>query len=355
MIKQVPDCQFADKVDPGEWRDLVANSRGASVFHTLEWQAAVVESFDEASPLFAIARDKAGRIIAGLPFIVFEGKRLKRIIPIHEFQSATFGLYGGPIFRRGAVEADLLDSVLGKLDDIMRVWRARSIAIVDNRHDPNYFAPYGFSAKTLYTHTLNLGGSLESVKQNFSRTVRQNIKRAERSEVSVGAIQDAGDLDAFYDIATSIWQKHGRDPVYPRDLYRNLYSFLAPQGMIRVHLARYRGQPIGGSMHFLFGGRIYNWMSGSYSEYLDLRPNHLLVSTMIEEGVQEGYKEYDFGSSPPDAAGLIAYKESFGATQVPYRYWTRGTPVYGSADRLRVMFRQGRRLARRHNNLPQVS
>lgn len=332
---------------------MLAASNEATVFHTSEWQTAVTKSYDEASSLFIVVRDGTGQIIAGMPIILFEGKRLKRVVPIHEFQSTTFGLYGGPVFRRDADKQTLLEVIFQKLNELQNAWKADCLVIVDNHHNVNYFEPYGFIAKTLFTHTLNIDGSLDSIVQRFSRSVKQNINRARRDKVLVEQVHNAKDIEVFYDIAVAIWQKHGREPAYPLDLYRNLYSCLSPKGMIRVHLARYNGKPIGGAMHFLYGKTITNWMTGSYSEYLSMRPNYLLVCSMIEEGVKEGYKEYDFGSSPRTATGLIKYKESFGATEVPYRYWTRTTPAYAKVERLRIIIRTVRRLAWRYKNLRQ--
>jgi lipid II:glycine glycyltransferase (peptidoglycan interpeptide bridge formation enzyme) len=295
-------------------------------------------------------RDEADQIVAGMPIILFEGKRLKKIIPIHEFQSTSFGLYGGPIFRRDADKPTLLEAIFQKLNELLNTWKADCIEIVDNHHNENNFEPYGFIAKTKFTHTINIDGSMDSIVQSFKGSVKRHINRARREKVLVEEIHNVKDLDEFYAIAVATWQKHGREPAYPLDLYRNLYSCLSPKGMIRVHIARHNGKPIAGIMHFLYRTTITNWMAGSYSEYLSMRPNHLLVYSIIEEGVKEGYKEYDCGPSPRTATGLIRFKESFGATEVPYQYWTRKTLAYAQAERLRAIIWTARRLAWRNKN-----
>jgi predicted N-acyltransferase len=350
MNRRHTECQLVHAVDPDEWSDLLAARNEATVFHTLEWQTAVTKSYDEASSLFIVVRDEADQIVAGMPIILFEGKRLKGIIPSHLFESSAFGLYGGPIFRRDADKPTLLDMMFQKLNELLNTWKADCFIIVDNHHNENHFEPYGFIAKTKFTHTINIDESMDSIVQRFSRNVKKNISRARREKVLVEEIHNVKDLDDFYAIAVATWQKHGKEPEHPLDLYRNLYSCLSPKGMIRVHIARHNGKPIGGAMHFLYGRTIYNWLTGSYSEYLGMRPNHLLVYSIIEEGVKEGYKEYDFGTSPQTAIGLIKYKESFGATEVPYRYWTRKTPAYAQVERLWIVNRMVRRLALRYRN-----
>jgi hypothetical protein len=60
-----------------------------------------------------------------------------------------------------------------------------------------------------------------------------------------------------------------------------------------------------------------NWLPVSIESSWPLRPNNFLIARTLETLCQAGYLEYNFGASPHDAAGLIRFKEGWGATPRP--------------------------------------
>jgi lipid II:glycine glycyltransferase (peptidoglycan interpeptide bridge formation enzyme) len=74
------------------------------------------------------------------------------------------------------------------------------------------------------------------------------------------------------------------------------------------------------------GGHVFNWLTVSKAEFLDHRPVELIDASVIEWAVKNGNSVYNFGASPPDAVGLIKFKEKWGAKKHSYKTYTISYP-----------------------------
>ena len=59
---------------------------------------------------------------------------------------------------------------------------------------------------------------------------------------------------------------------------------------------------------------MFYWHGASLKQYFSLYPNNLLHWEIIKDGLNKGYKVYDFGPSG-GMEGVIQFKRSFGSVK----------------------------------------
>jgi lipid II:glycine glycyltransferase (peptidoglycan interpeptide bridge formation enzyme) len=143
--------------------------------------------------------------------------------------------------------------------------------------------------------------------------VRSRVRQAEEHGLTMRRVTDARDVRHYHALAVRTVRRRGGLPK-PLSLYQRIFRSLVPLGLARFDLVEHRGRTIAGSLHFTYGGAGFNWLTVSDERQLQLRPNHFAIAGVMRELCEAGYREYNLGASPPDAEGLVTFKEGWGAT-----------------------------------------
>ncbi|WP_159105412.1 GNAT family N-acetyltransferase [Thiorhodococcus drewsii] len=173
------------------------------------------------------------------------------------------------------------------------------------------------------TAWVDLRDGYEQVSQRFSSMARRGVRKALQEGIDVTLATDAAAVDQFYELMIETRRRQGV-PIYPR---RFLHAIRRHFGLeaSRLWLARDQGRVIAGLWLLLFQGHVLYAFGASRSEpeALRKRPNNLLFDRVIASLCNEGYPTLDLGSAHRDNAGLIAFKQGWGAQMAPitWRVW----------------------------------
>lgn len=294
---------------PGRWDALVAGAEGASVFHTSAWASVWTGEWKDARWEALVLEDGAG-YAAGLGAIVRRRGFWRTI------DAMPFATYGGPIVRTGhpdpaGARRALLDA-FARWASGRRVARA-SLASYGGSPDE---APERLHARETFTHVLPLGVAYDELASRFSPSTRRLVRQAEASGLSIRPATTPEDLRAFYEIAVETVRRRGGEPK-PFSLYQRIAETLVKAGLARYHVVAHEERPVAGSLHLFHEGSAVSWLPVSRESSWTLRPNNFLIAHVLESLCAAGYLEYNFGASPPEAEGLIRFKEGWGATRRP--------------------------------------
>jgi len=300
---------LASPPDPARWDALVAKSPGASVFHTSAWAKLWTDEWRGAR-WEALVVEGEGGYEAGLGAIV------RRRGPFRTVDAMPFATYGGPLVwrdhpDRAGLAAALLDGFAAWAGGPF-VLRA-SLAWYEGDLDA---FPERLPPSEAFTHVVPLSAEYEEVAAGFNPSTRRLVRQADDSGLAIEVADTPERLALFHDMAVETIRRRGGTPK-PRSLYERILADLVPKGLGRYHLVRHGEEVVAGSLHFFHEGVATNWLPVSRESAWPLRPNNFLVASLLETLCASGYHEYNFGSSPPDAAGLIRYKEGWGARRHP--------------------------------------
>ncbi|HEX7078721.1 MAG TPA: GNAT family N-acetyltransferase [Candidatus Eisenbacteria bacterium] len=308
-MKLEAPLRLLDPPDPAAWDALVASAEGASVFHTSAWAALWTETWRDAA-WRAIVLEEEGTIQAAIGAIV------RRRGLFQSVDAMPFATYGGPIVRRGhrdpsGARAALLEAFGGWVSSrrVLRwqlAWLGGSAAELPER----------LPRAEEFTHVLALAPTFDDLAERFTPSTRRLIRQAEESGLAIRPIAAEADLRAFYDMAVETVRRRGGTPK-PYSLYERIFERLVPAGLARYHLVTHGDAAVAASLHLFREGVATNWLPVSRSSSWPLRPNNFLIANVLASLCDAGYVEYNFGASPPDALGLIRFKEGWGATRRP--------------------------------------
>ncbi len=308
-MKLAPPLAIAAPPDPAAWDALVAGAKEATVFHASAWAGIWLKESRDARWI-AIVLEDAGGYAGGIGAIV-----LNRGIGRSVF-SMPYGTYGGPIVRAGHPDpASVRRELLGGYARIAGSrWTFRSeLTWYQGAREE---IPPPLHAVDGFTHVLPLKPDFEALAAGFAPSTRRLVRQAEESGLTIRTAQTEADVRAYHEIACEAVRRRGGSPK-PYSLYARIFEMLVPSGLARYHLVDHEGTPVAGSLHLFHEGVATNWLTVSRQKHWNLRPNNFLIARILETLCSAGYLEYNLGASPPDAAGLIRFKEGWGALPRP--------------------------------------
>jgi len=165
---------------------------------------------------------------------------------------------------------------------------------------------------------LSLDADPEKVWKAFSCKVRNQVRKAEKSNVVV----TEGTLDLlqrFYPVYATRMHQLGT-PVYPRILLENLITAFPNNS--RLFLVNVSDKTIGGALTFCYNGFAEIPFASILTEFNRLCPNNLLYWSVIKHYCLAGAKYFDFGRCTVDGP-THRFKKQWGPKPVNlnYQYW----------------------------------
>jgi len=301
--------------DTAAWDALVQGSKEATIFHTAAWANVWTSEWRDARWEALVLGDGAGGYAGGIGMIARKRGLLETV------DSMPFATYGGPIVRNDhpdpvSARASLLEAFARRIGG--RLVMRSSLAWYEGV-DAEF--PEDLPREESFTHVLALDPDYERVADGFSASTRRLVRQSDASGLTIRACESPEDVTRFAELAEETVRRRGGKPK-PRSLYERIFEMLVPQGLARYHLAMHGDDAVAGSLHFFHEGVATSWLPVSRESSWHLRPNNFLIASLLETLCGAGYLAYNFGASPPDAAGLIRFKEGWGAKRRPV--WLAG-------------------------------
>ena len=294
--------------DPLAWGALVQGAEGASIFHTEAWAGLWTGEWRDARWEAIAYLDQSGGYLGAIGAVV-RRRGFFRTVDAMPFQT-----YGGPIVRRGIPEGPAIRRAL--LDAFARWIRGRFVL----RSGLSWYEgvpeemPEDLPFAEAFTHVLPLGRPFDELVDGFSPSTRRLIRQADESGLTIRPASTEEELRAYYALVVETVKRRGGTPK-PFSLYRRIHRDLVPAGLARYHLVAHGEEFVAGSLHLFHEGTAMNWLPVSRVSAWHLRPNNFLIASVLSSLCDAGYLDYNFGASPPDAHGLIRFKEGWGASR----------------------------------------
>jgi FemAB-related protein (PEP-CTERM system-associated) len=287
---------------PGEdWRRAVDRSPEARLAHAPEWLTVIARAYGH-DPLYLTASDN-GEPCGVLPAFVVRRPLFGTVITSMPFLDS-----GGPCSSSPAVDASLVERLIAE-------GRRRGARLVELRC-ANRLEIDAEPLESKVNMTLPLGDP-DGVWRRFDKSVRNQIRKAERSGLTVECGGHDG-LAAFYDTLVERMHDLG-SPVHGFHFLRQVIDVLGP--LARVALVKKDGATVGGLVALAFKDRVVVPWAACRKEYFSLCPNMLLYWETIKQACVEGFARFDFGRSTRQS-GTYRFKRQWGAEEEAL-FWYR--------------------------------
>jgi hypothetical protein len=322
------------------WNAIVDGSDEALAFHRREW----VET---------VAEHTGGRDISR----VYERHGRRVIVPLIRVggwvgragvaASLPYGWGFGGVLAEGRVTDSDVRMVI---DDLSGVGLTR----VSLRPNPLAAAawangmPAGTPSVPRVAHVLPLDPSFEKVwTGRFTGTARTNVRRAEKSALTVEVSRTDDAIEAFYDLYQRSWARWGDQRRYAaatrwlidrrRERVEKFRAAARALGTdLAIWLARSGETPVAAIVVLSQRGAASYWRGAMDDELAGpTRANYLLHKMAIEAACSAGATVYHMGDTG-GSSSLAQFKTRFGAEPVEYReYHLERLPVTAAMKRVR--------------------
>jgi lipid II:glycine glycyltransferase (peptidoglycan interpeptide bridge formation enzyme) len=163
------------------------------------------------------------------------------------------------------------------------------------------------------------------VWKRFRSSARNQIRKAERSDLSVERDTSGRCISTFYDLYLSWTRRRAKEAGLPawltthlarrRQPLRHFKIIAAALGdNCRVWVARHRGEAVASVITLVFGQHAVYWHGFSdKAAAAPMSANSLLQHLAIQDACEAGCRYYSMGESG-GVGSLIQFKQQFGAT-----------------------------------------
>ena len=315
----------ADRID--RWNAYVERHEHGTVFHGWAWRDAVRSAFGHEPIYLGAFRDR--RLVGGLPLFFVRSRFAGRLLV-----SVPYGVAGG-------ILADDDAAAVALFDEAKRIAEARRCVGIDLRsaHAPVPGVPVvdryvGFERE--------LPDETGDVLKWLPRKARAAARNG-REKFGLKVDFDDEHLRRVWTLY-SISMRRLASLAYPFSFFEKLIE--RTPGRHWVSLVTWRGRPVAGLLTLLFRDRVMPYFIGTTDEARRCSAANFAYLTIMERGVEEGYRVFDFGRSRRDNAGSYDFKRFHGFSPRPlaYQYVTMAGRSAPNLSPTNPRFRLARRL-----------
>jgi hypothetical protein len=303
-----------DPLKDPRWDTFIENHPFGWIVHLSGWKTVLESSFPHMKGhYFALTNGVTGEIRAALP--VFEvnswllGKRLV---------SLPFATLCDPLVH----QKEDIESLIERVIELSHRLRSSSIEIRTLNSYPLLQDRRLEDSRLFKHHYINLNKPLEELKMTLHRkSVRQEIRRAEKSMLNLRIADTESDLHTFYNIYVKARKRLGL-PAQPYGLFKSLWDAFHSTKQVRLLLAEKQGHVIAGLIILTYKDRCSAEYLGSDIAYRDASPDHFLFWQAIQMAHREGFKIFDFGRTAVSNESLMVFKNRWGTevADLPHFY-----------------------------------
>ncbi len=334
-----------------KFNNFLSNFSKGHVLQSWEWGE--VKKSTAWKPYRLVIENENQEILAAVSL-------LKRDIPV--IKKSIFYAPRGPAvdFEDQELFLFLMDSIkdLAKKENVIFLKIDPDIAEEEYK---NILDKYGFKhlgtgknfegIQPNFVMRLDIKPSEEELMKSFHSKTRYNIKLAKKRKVEIKENCVKEDLKEFYDIL-KVTASRDKFLIRSYSYFETIWEELVEKGLAKLFMAYYDGQPISGTLVFIFGDKAWYIYGASDNKHRRNMPNYLLQWHMILWSKAKGCNMYDFRGVSGDISpenplyGLYRFKKGFKPDLVEligeydlvysklyYLMWNTLEPLYGNIVR----------------------
>ncbi len=280
----------------------------SSFFTRREWLAVLEEGFD--TPVFCYCLEDNGRIHLALPGLMFNFRLIRMF-----YSNIPYGGFVG--------DTSLIRGSLHLFETAIRKDRAHLICIGSPR-DGTTPDLAGYEQRQATIHLLPLEGlDRESLWKGYKQRVRRDVRKAEKSGVTVEEISGIDVLDPLFALYRETMRRNWAYLTWTKKALAAIHEKLAGTKEAVFLVARKDGELASGIILLISEDRVYYFFSASSDRFFPYCPNDLLVHEAICLAIDRGKKYFDFMTSREDDTALMKFKEKFGARRQPFCFFDK--------------------------------
>jgi serine/alanine adding enzyme len=289
-----------DSASDEAWNRFVGSCARASFYHRAEWRGVNERCFGHRSAYLAAVEEN--RIVGVFPIV-----QVKSLLFGNIACSLPFVNYGGPCGETDAIEAGMLDAVVG----VLRQWRVDYLEIRSQRHLGERYP----TSEHKISMAIELDPNPDVLWNRFKTGHRTEIRRAYKHGFTAKFGSEL--LDDFYAVLSESWRDLGT-PIYSLSYLRAVLTTFGDSTRVCVVYAA-DGTPAAAAFDGIHNGTVEGMWLGTRSAYRRLLVGYVLYWELIKHACESGHVRFHLGRSTSDS-GAEQFKKKWNA-EVTQLYW----------------------------------
>lgn len=267
----------------------------SSVFHSPAWLDVLAATYN-FEPTAYVAVDDDGEPLYGIPYFHIQD------ITGADVLSLPFSDFCDPLVESQEQWDALMDGLL-ELDCPITV---RALNNDIPRNDERFYE----RSKAKW-HGIDLTMSEEEIWSSMSSSARRAVRRGEKQGTRAKAVNSKDGIQAFYNMHLHVRKDKYELLSQPYAFFENIWERFIQHDRGTVMLALLDDQVIGAIVYLIWNDTLTYKFNASLNEYLEYRPNDIIIWEGIQWGKARGCTKFDFGLSDWDQEGLLRFKRKF--------------------------------------------
>lgn len=284
-------------------------------FHSTGYMG-LLESFLNSKPHYLVAVDD-GQYVGALPLFLKENSEYGNIINSLPF----VGSHGGFVVRRGADKQKVMGTLYSSFLEFAESKGCALSTIITPLFGESRLLCGGVVKNDFTEDRLSqvteLRPSTDLMYDVFEKRVRAAIRRPQKSGIKVEKSDDFGPLYKMHEEGVSA--KGG--PVKPIEFFKKIPKYFSPTEY-SLNYAMKGDEIVAGLLLFYFKDTVEYFTPAIYEKYRQEQGNSLLIYEGMKDAVARGFRYWNFGGTRRALEGVYKFKQSWGAKEYPYAYYT---------------------------------
>ncbi len=302
------DFRIEDRngLDVPAWDKL---ARNGSFFHTVSWIDICVDGLSSEARSIFLCGCEGNNLVAGMPAVI------TRRLGFESFSSMLDGTYGAPIFA-DKDNMELKNEFLDHLSQYFQNHKFSRVVIADFNGVLSDWHDHRMERTGHFTHVVRLD-NVDDFRPH--KKIAYDLRAGQKIESEIVDVREESQVEDFYRLYCMTELRHGqKQPRREKVFFNCLLHNLVDSDSLYWRAMIADGVMVGSQIHFIHGDTLFNWQTVSDYEKRQYKPSQLLMHDAIGKAAESGLKQVNLGASPPDAAGLIRYKERWKGERVEY-------------------------------------
>ena len=173
---------------------------------------------------------------------------------------------------------------------------------------------------SFYSHDVDLNSNEDELFSKLKGNTKRNIKKAQKKNIEIKLQNSLDSMKQFFKLNCMTRKKHGLPP-QPFSFFKKLYRNVISKKKGFVALAYSKKKVIAGAVFLHFNKKAVYKYGASDENFLNLRPNNLIMWEAIKHYAKEGYSNFSFGITEMENHGLLQFKRGWGGTESSINYY----------------------------------
>jgi len=319
------------------WETLLAETPGASFFHSLDWLTAYWEHFGQDKRLRVLLVEAEGRLRGIVPLVLRRERTRLGWLRVLGYPLDDWGSFYGPI---GPATGETLTQALGWIKEGPTDWDLVELRGIEENSAQDAATAQAFEAaglpalRTVWNRTamVDFSGHWESYLAGRPAKWRSNARRLERRLLWEGKVEHvryrpageaASDFDPRWDlydaretVARRSWQADSTTGTTlshesVRPFLRDVHRAACRRGEVDLNLLCLDGKPVAFAYNYFRDGRLYGLRAGYDAALARLGAGTVLQFLMLRDSFRRNDTLLDLGFTSlelkrPIATRLVA-------------------------------------------------